>query len=152
MVLILLDYVNHVPLCSHLRSILEKQKEWEEICTILSEFTGFAFNHLFVRLVFLDIWNSHSGSSEETTVHSPKMNKCMREDSTCYITFLATDRWFSILRECRIIAFKFVPDNPRSLKHLCRLEIRRYMTVKRLRNIIIMDSFPPPIRNYLLYK
>ncbi|XP_051740553.1 ankyrin repeat and SOCS box protein 15-like [Ctenopharyngodon idella] len=77
-VLILLDYVNHVPLCSHLRCILEKQKEWAEICTIL--------------------------------------------------------------------------NNPRSLKHLCRLEIRKYMTVKKLRNIIIMDSFPPPIRNYLLYK
>ncbi|XP_067292689.1 ankyrin repeat and SOCS box protein 15-like [Pseudorasbora parva] len=77
-VLILLDYVNDVPICSHLRCILEKQKEWAEICTIL--------------------------------------------------------------------------NNPRSLKHLCRLEIRKHMTVKRLRNTIIMDSFPPPIRNYLLYK
>ncbi|CAM4571738.1 unnamed protein product [Leuciscus chuanchicus] len=47
-VLILLDYVNHVPIFSHLRCILEKQKEWAEICTILSEFTGFAFNHLLV--------------------------------------------------------------------------------------------------------
>ncbi|KAK7117755.1 hypothetical protein R3I94_023092 [Phoxinus phoxinus] len=77
-VLILLDYVNHVPICSHLRCILEKQKEWAEICTIL--------------------------------------------------------------------------NNPRSLKHLCRLEIRKTLTVKRLRNTIIMDAFPPPIRNYLLYK
>ncbi|KAL1247638.1 hypothetical protein QQF64_023014, partial [Cirrhinus molitorella] len=33
--LILLDYVSHVTLCSRLRSILEKQKEWEEIYTIL---------------------------------------------------------------------------------------------------------------------
>ncbi|XP_077067128.1 ankyrin repeat and SOCS box protein 15-like isoform X1 [Siphateles boraxobius] len=77
-VLILLDYVNHVHICSHLRCILEKQKEWAEICTIL--------------------------------------------------------------------------NNPRSLKQLCRLEIRKTLTVKRLRNTIIMDSFPPPIRNYLLYK
>uniref|UniRef100_A0A672RCV5 SOCS box domain-containing protein n=1 Tax=Sinocyclocheilus grahami TaxID=75366 RepID=A0A672RCV5_SINGR len=77
-VLILLDYVICVPLCSRLISILEKQKEWAEICTIL--------------------------------------------------------------------------NNPRSLKHLCRLEIRKHMTIKRLCNTIIMDSFPPPIKNYLLYK
>ncbi|KTG47683.1 hypothetical protein cypCar_00001850 [Cyprinus carpio] len=36
-VLILLDYVICVPLCSRLISILEKQKEWAEICTILSD-------------------------------------------------------------------------------------------------------------------
>uniref|UniRef100_A0A8C2DXU9 Ankyrin repeat and SOCS box containing 15 n=1 Tax=Cyprinus carpio TaxID=7962 RepID=A0A8C2DXU9_CYPCA len=77
-VLILLDYVICVPLCSRLISILEKQKEWAEICTILS--------------------------------------------------------------------------NPRSLKHLCRLEIRKHITIKRLRNPIIMDCFPPLIKNYLLYK
>ncbi|KAF4095220.1 ankyrin repeat and SOCS box protein 15-like [Onychostoma macrolepis] len=77
-VLILLDYVSCVPLCSRLRSILEKQKEWEEIYTIL--------------------------------------------------------------------------NNPRSLKHLCRLEIRKHLTIKRLCNTVIMDSFPPPIKNYLLYK
>ncbi|XP_050955330.1 ankyrin repeat and SOCS box protein 15-like [Labeo rohita] len=77
-VLILLDYVSHVPLCSRLRSILEKQKEWEDIYTIL--------------------------------------------------------------------------NNPRSLKHLCRLEIRKHMTVKRLCNTTIMNSFPPLIKNYLLYK
>lgn len=52
-VLILLDYVICVPLCSRLISILEKQKEWAEICTILSEFTRFTFNHLSVQLVFL---------------------------------------------------------------------------------------------------
>ncbi|XP_030626918.1 ankyrin repeat and SOCS box protein 15b [Chanos chanos] len=33
---ILLDYVNHVPICSKLQCILEKQKEWPEICNILS--------------------------------------------------------------------------------------------------------------------
>uniref|UniRef100_A0A673HRJ8 SOCS box domain-containing protein n=1 Tax=Sinocyclocheilus rhinocerous TaxID=307959 RepID=A0A673HRJ8_9TELE len=77
-VLILLDYVSRVPLCSRLRSNLEKQKEWEEIYTIL--------------------------------------------------------------------------NNPRSQKHLCRLEIRKHMTIKRLCNTVIMDPFPPPIKNYLLYK
>uniref|UniRef100_A0A672MC89 SOCS box domain-containing protein n=1 Tax=Sinocyclocheilus grahami TaxID=75366 RepID=A0A672MC89_SINGR len=82
-VLILLDYVSRVPLCSRLRSNLEKQKEWEEIYTILSEFTGFTFNYL---------------------------------------------------------------------SHLCRLEIRKHMTIKRLCNTVIMDPFPPPIKNYLLYK
>uniref|UniRef100_A0A671SYK7 Ankyrin repeat and SOCS box containing 15 n=1 Tax=Sinocyclocheilus anshuiensis TaxID=1608454 RepID=A0A671SYK7_9TELE len=76
--LILLDYVSRVPLCSCLRSNLEKQKEWEDIYTIL--------------------------------------------------------------------------NNPRSLKHLCRLEIRKHMTIKRLCNTVIMDPFPPPIKNYLLYK
>lgn len=35
---ILLDYVSHVQICSKLRRILEKQKEWPEICEILSEF------------------------------------------------------------------------------------------------------------------
>lgn len=35
---ILLDYVGHVHICSKLRLILEKQKEWPEICEILSEF------------------------------------------------------------------------------------------------------------------
>ncbi|KAJ8387712.1 hypothetical protein AAFF_G00151430 [Aldrovandia affinis] len=32
---ILLDYVSHVPICSKLKVILEKQKEWPEICDIL---------------------------------------------------------------------------------------------------------------------
>lgn len=86
-----------------------------------------------------------------TAARSPKMTKCMWED-TCYITFLATDRLLHSLQERRLIAFEFVPDNPRSLKHLCRLEIRKHMTVKKLFNIILMDSFPPMIRNYLLYK
>ncbi len=85
----------------------------------------------------------------QTTAQSLKMTKCMWEDSTCS---LETDRWFSSLRECRLIAFEFVPDNPRSLQHLCRLEIRKHMTIKRLGNTIIKDSFPPPIKNDLLCK
>ncbi|KAL2102717.1 hypothetical protein ACEWY4_001885 [Coilia grayii] len=32
---ILLDYVQHVPLCHKLQAILERQKEWPEICHIL---------------------------------------------------------------------------------------------------------------------
>ncbi len=151
-VLILLDYVSRVPLCSRLRSILEKQKEWEEIYTILSEFTGFTFKYLSVQPVFMTYGSLILGEMKkhlQTTAQSLKMTKCMWEDSTCS---LATDQWFSSLRECRLIAFEFVPDNPRSLKHLCRLEIRKHMTIKRLCNTVIMDSFPPPIKNYLLYK
>nr|XP_020449148.1 ankyrin repeat and SOCS box protein 15-like [Monopterus albus] len=77
---ILLDYVNHVNICSKLRLILEKQKEWPEICEILS--------------------------------------------------------------------------SPRSLRHLCRLEIRRRLTLKRLSNPEIMNShvFPPRLRSFILYQ
>lgn len=103
----------------------------------------------YLYLSLYDIWESHSGSDEETSPNYSSQSKCMWEDSTC---FLAIDRWFSSLRECRLIAFEFLPDNPRSLKHLCRLEIRKHMTVKRLCNTTIMNSFPPLIKNYLLYK
>uniref|UniRef100_A0A4W6BIJ9 Ankyrin repeat and SOCS box containing 15 n=1 Tax=Lates calcarifer TaxID=8187 RepID=A0A4W6BIJ9_LATCA len=77
---ILLDYVNHVHICSKLRLILEKQKEWPEICEILS--------------------------------------------------------------------------SPRSLRHLCRLEIRRRLTLKRLNNPEIMNShvFPPRLKSFILYQ
>ncbi|KAJ8387710.1 hypothetical protein AAFF_G00151410 [Aldrovandia affinis] len=77
---ILLDYVSHVPICSKLRLVLEKQKEWPEICDILG--------------------------------------------------------------------------NPRPLKHLCRLVMRRQMTPKRLSDPEIMDSapFPPRVKSYLVYK
>ncbi|KAG7456049.1 hypothetical protein MATL_G00247610 [Megalops atlanticus] len=34
---ILLDYVSHVPICSKLKLILEKQREWPEICDILGK-------------------------------------------------------------------------------------------------------------------
>ncbi|XP_056137577.1 ankyrin repeat and SOCS box protein 15 [Lampris incognitus] len=76
---ILLDYAGHARICSQLRLILEKQREWPEICNVLS--------------------------------------------------------------------------NPRSLSHLCRLEIRRRLTLRRLNNQEIMNSnlFPPRIKNYLLY-
>ncbi|XP_070687188.1 ankyrin repeat and SOCS box protein 15-like [Pempheris klunzingeri] len=77
---ILLDYISHVHICSKLRLILEKQKEWPEICDILS--------------------------------------------------------------------------SPRSLRHLCRLEIRRCLTLKRLKNPEIMNShiFPPRLKNFILYQ
>ncbi|KAJ8381679.1 hypothetical protein SKAU_G00024570 [Synaphobranchus kaupii] len=76
---ILLDYVSHVPICSKLKLILEKQREWSEICDILG--------------------------------------------------------------------------NPRPLKHLCRLVIRRQMTPKRLCDPVIMESAPfaPRVKRYLLY-
>ncbi|KAJ8381678.1 hypothetical protein SKAU_G00024560 [Synaphobranchus kaupii] len=77
---ILLDYVSHVPICPKLRIILEKQREWSEICDILG--------------------------------------------------------------------------NPRPLKHLCRLVIRRQMTPKRLCDPVIMESAPfaPRVKSYVEYK
>ncbi|XP_023275716.1 ankyrin repeat and SOCS box protein 15-like isoform X1 [Seriola lalandi dorsalis] len=77
---ILLDYVNHIHICSKLRLILEKQKEWPDICEILS--------------------------------------------------------------------------SPRSLRHLCRLNIRSRLTLKRLNNHEIMNShvFPPRLKNFILYQ
>ncbi|XP_028286394.1 ankyrin repeat and SOCS box protein 15-like isoform X2 [Parambassis ranga] len=77
---ILLDYVSHVYICSKLRLILEKQKEWPEICEILC--------------------------------------------------------------------------SPRSLRHLCRLEIRKCLTLKKLNNPEIMNShvFPPRLKSFLLYQ
>ncbi|XP_030621205.1 ankyrin repeat and SOCS box protein 15-like [Chanos chanos] len=75
---ILLDYVSHVPFCSRLKRILEKQEDWPEICRIMG--------------------------------------------------------------------------NPRSLKHLCRLVIRKHMTLKRLNDSNMKDYFPPRLQKYLLYK
>ncbi|KAM9807671.1 ankyrin repeat and SOCS box protein 15-like [Neosynchiropus ocellatus] len=77
---ILLDYVGHVQICSKLRVLLEKQREWSDILGVLA--------------------------------------------------------------------------NPRSLRHLCRLKIRRLLTLKRLNNPDIMnsDTFPPGIRSFLLYR
>ncbi|XP_068424760.1 ankyrin repeat and SOCS box protein 15-like [Clinocottus analis] len=76
----LLDYVSHVHICSRFRLLLERQREWPEICDIL--------------------------------------------------------------------------NSPRSLRHLCRLEIRRRLTLKRLNNPEVMNSqvFPPRLRSYLLYQ
>ncbi|KAL7401944.1 hypothetical protein ABVT39_007200 [Epinephelus coioides] len=77
---ILLDYVNHVHICPKLRLLLETQREWLEICDILS--------------------------------------------------------------------------SPRSLRHLCRLEIRRRLTLKKLNNPEIMNShvFPPRLKSFILYQ
>ncbi|XP_041853379.1 ankyrin repeat and SOCS box protein 15-like [Melanotaenia boesemani] len=77
---ILLDYVSHVHMCSKLRFILEKQREWPQICEILC--------------------------------------------------------------------------NPCPLKHLCRLEIRKRLTLKRLNNREIMNSpiFPPRLKHFILYE
>ncbi|KAF7643903.1 hypothetical protein LDENG_00231450 [Lucifuga dentata] len=45
-------------------------------------------------------------------------------------------------------------NSPRSLGHLCRLEIRKRLTLKRLNNPEIMNSdlFPPRLKNFILYK
>ncbi|XP_029910119.1 ankyrin repeat and SOCS box protein 15-like [Myripristis murdjan] len=77
---ILLDYVNHVQVCSKLRLILQRQSEWPDICHLLS--------------------------------------------------------------------------SPRSLTHLCRLQIRRRLTLKRLNNPDIMNSrlFPPRLRSFILFE
>ncbi|XP_054632320.1 ankyrin repeat and SOCS box protein 15 [Dunckerocampus dactyliophorus] len=76
----LLDYVDHVHICSKLRLILEKQPEWTQIRDILS--------------------------------------------------------------------------SPRSLGHLCRLTIRRRLTLKRLNDTEVMNSdlFPPGLRSFILYR
>ncbi|KAM4573463.1 ankyrin repeat and SOCS box protein 15 isoform 1-T1 [Odontesthes bonariensis] len=77
---ILLDYVSHVHICSKLRFILEKQREWPEICEILC--------------------------------------------------------------------------SPRSLRHLCRLEIRKRVSMKKQINAKITNShiFPPRLKRFLLYE
>ncbi|XP_055049334.2 ankyrin repeat and SOCS box protein 15 isoform X1 [Misgurnus anguillicaudatus] len=77
---VLLDYVSHVPICSKLRMVLRKHKEWPEISDILG--------------------------------------------------------------------------NPRALKHLCRLVIRREMTPCRLGDPEFIHSgpFPPGLKGYLMYK
>ncbi|XP_039989464.1 ankyrin repeat and SOCS box protein 15-like [Xiphias gladius] len=45
-------------------------------------------------------------------------------------------------------------SSPRSLRHLCRLEIRRRLTLKRLSNPEIMNSpvFPPRLKSFILYQ
>ncbi|KAM6937922.1 LOW QUALITY PROTEIN: uncharacterized protein FYW49_000176 [Xenentodon cancila] len=76
---ILLDYVSHVRICPKLRLVLERQKEWPEICETLC--------------------------------------------------------------------------SPRSLGHLCRLEIRKRLTLRRLNSPeIISNVFPPRLKRFLLYE
>ncbi|KAM8751674.1 ankyrin repeat and SOCS box protein 15-like isoform 1-T2 [Acanthopagrus schlegelii] len=43
--------------------------------------------------------------------------------------------------------------SPRSLSHLCRLEIRRRLTLRKLNNTEIMSShlFPPRLKSFILY-
>ncbi|KAM7003188.1 ankyrin repeat and SOCS box protein 15-like isoform 1-T1 [Tautogolabrus adspersus] len=45
-------------------------------------------------------------------------------------------------------------SSPRSLRHLCRLEIRRRLTLKRINKPEIMNShvFPPRLKNFILYQ
>ncbi|XP_010704624.1 ankyrin repeat and SOCS box protein 15 isoform X4 [Meleagris gallopavo] len=45
-------------------------------------------------------------------------------------------------------------DNPRPLKHLCRLKIRKLMGLWRLQKLSSMKKFPlpPVLKNYILYK
>ncbi|XP_060765178.1 ankyrin repeat and SOCS box protein 15 [Neoarius graeffei] len=77
---VLLDYVGYVVICSKLKMVLEKHKEWPEIRDILG--------------------------------------------------------------------------NPRSLKHMCRLLIRKKMTPRKLGDPGIIKSapFPPLLKKYLMYK
>ncbi|XP_063053073.1 ankyrin repeat and SOCS box protein 15-like isoform X2 [Engraulis encrasicolus] len=42
--------------------------------------------------------------------------------------------------------------NPRPLKHLCRLKIRKLLCLSRLCDTTVMDQFPPRIKHYLLFK
>lgn len=45
-------------------------------------------------------------------------------------------------------------DNPRPLKHLCRLKIRKLLGLRRLQKLSSMKKFqlPPVLKNYILYK
>lgn len=45
-------------------------------------------------------------------------------------------------------------DNPRPLKHLCRLKIRKLLGLRRLQKLSSMTKFPlpPVLKNYILYK
>ncbi|NWU96399.1 ASB15 protein, partial [Upupa epops] len=45
-------------------------------------------------------------------------------------------------------------DNPRPLKHLCRLKIRKLLGLRRLQKLSSMEKFPlpPVLKNYILYK
>ncbi|XP_071659471.1 ankyrin repeat and SOCS box protein 15 isoform X3 [Patagioenas fasciata] len=45
-------------------------------------------------------------------------------------------------------------DNPRPLKHLCRLKIRKLLGLRRLQNLSSLKKFPlpPVLKNYILYK
>lgn len=47
-----------------------------------------------------------------------------------------------------------IPGNPRQLKHLARLVIRRQMMLRRLNDpeFMSMVPFPPALKNFLLYK
>ncbi|KAG9490139.1 hypothetical protein GDO78_005822 [Eleutherodactylus coqui] len=77
---VLVDYMDYVPICIKLKSILEVQKEWAEIQEIIG--------------------------------------------------------------------------NPRSLKHLCRLKLRKVFGLERLQNLSSVKKvlLPPLLKSYLLYK
>ncbi|CAJ0933355.1 unnamed protein product [Ranitomeya imitator] len=77
---VLVDYMDYVPICSKLKSILEVQNEWEEIQEIIG--------------------------------------------------------------------------NPRQLKHLCRLKLRKLFGLERLQNLSSVKRVPVPplLKSYLLYK
>lgn len=53
-----------------------------------------------------------------------------------------------------LLVFPFLLENPCSLKHLCRLKIRRLMGLQRLCQPASMEKLPLPaaIRRYLLFK
>ncbi|XP_053107595.1 ankyrin repeat and SOCS box protein 15 isoform X6 [Hemicordylus capensis] len=77
---ILIDYMDYVPLCTKLKSVLETQKEWTEIQQIL--------------------------------------------------------------------------ENPRPLKHLCRLKIRKCIGLERIQKLLSVKKLPlpPVLKGYILYK
>ncbi|XP_067907002.1 ankyrin repeat and SOCS box protein 15-like isoform X2 [Heterodontus francisci] len=77
---VLIDYVDYVSFCVKLKPVLEKQKEWPEICDIM--------------------------------------------------------------------------ENPRRLKHLCRLKIRKHVGQRRLQNLacLALLPLPPVLVDYILFK
>lgn len=47
---VLLDYVGHIQICSKLKMVLEKHKEWPEICDILGEYPNYDSNYIYLRV------------------------------------------------------------------------------------------------------
>lgn len=54
----------------------------------------------------------------------------------------------------RLILSVYIPENARSLQHLCRLKIRRCLGRLRLRAPVFMSFLPLPdrLKEYILYR
>lgn len=128
---IMLDYVDHVTLCSKLKTILVEQKQWPEICKIQRE-SEIKANFHFILPVNL-------------TSRSQLLLKVIR----CWLM-----GWnvagFSVID----VRFLLSSENTRSLKHLCRLKIRDCLGRLRLRAPVFISYLPLPtsLKDYIRFK